>query len=575
MSKEKLESAFIVVIPETSKPNKSTMRRNSTGKVVTRTSISHSMDETKVVPHYLRASTSSCHDFCKYGRKHAFEAKGNRPPLSAFRRNKQASNEDQIGDSELGEGKKNPVMKPKVSPDKKVVSDDHILSTATPIEAPSQGLGSECRKIKPVVEANVSPKQEIVVSDTPGVPALAENGVTLTEIQHQRPKSTLGEKKKKPLVKFKVSADRKLGQLDKPKATNPAALSNAGKISSFIKPVTNVRKIPSPAKKFEQPKLHLVRSTSPSKQSTTLTGKRSPKIKTVKNVGLSKIGVKKTAKPLMASVTPKIPVNGDARSRERNKGGNAKVASPTLDPRSTKKFESTDDIISEKTLHVVDTKPENEISELIIEKEFQQDQSSPPSPSSSSSSLSQSISLHEEDQYESEFSTISEASDSDLQVTVTKMNGSVGTQEGEDNKRSFRRGVMIHPEDIDSAPHKLKFKAGKVISLQSDNNGPRRLRFRQGRTVGENANGKGEFGRRSFRRRRQVTSGDVNNSLEAKAVVLKHQDMQGKKDAQGLFNHVIEETASKLVETRKSKVKALVGAFETVISLQESKAPAV
>ncbi|XP_047962057.1 polygalacturonase At1g48100-like [Salvia hispanica] len=54
-------------------------------------------------------------------------------------------------------------------------------------------------------------------------------------------------------------------------------------------------------------------------------------------------------------------------------------------------------------------------------------------------------------------------------------------------------------------------------------------------------------------------------------VVLKHQDVQRKKDAQGLLNNVIEETASKLVVSRKSKVKALVGAFETVISLQESK----
>ena len=52
---------------------------------------------------------------------------------------------------------------------------------------------------------------------------------------------------------------------------------------------------------------------------------------------------------------------------------------------------------------------------------------------------------------------------------------------------------------------------------------------------------------------------------------LRHQDAQEKKDAQGLFNNVIEETASKLVESRKSKVKALVGAFETVISLQDGK----
>ncbi|KAM3287451.1 hypothetical protein P3S67_020881 [Capsicum chacoense] len=28
-----------------------------------------------VIPHYLRASTGSSHDFCKYGRKHSSEAK--------------------------------------------------------------------------------------------------------------------------------------------------------------------------------------------------------------------------------------------------------------------------------------------------------------------------------------------------------------------------------------------------------------------------------------------------------------------------------------------------------------------
>lgn len=42
---------------------------------------------------------------------------------------------------------------------------------------------------------------------------------------------------------------------------------------------------------------------------------------------------------------------------------------------------------------------------------------------------------------------------------------------------------------------------------------------------------------------------------------------QGKKEAPPAYNDVIEETASKLAEKRKSKVLALVGAFETVISL--------
>ncbi|XP_058222292.1 uncharacterized protein LOC131332221 [Rhododendron vialii] len=49
------------------------------------------------------------------------------------------------------------------------------------------------------------------------------------------------------------------------------------------------------------------------------------------------------------------------------------------------------------------------------------------------------------------------------------------------------------------------------------------------------------------------------------------QQRQGKKETQA-YNDVIEETASKLREKRKNKVKALVGAFETVISLQEPEA---
>ncbi|PHT98221.1 hypothetical protein BC332_32813 [Capsicum chinense] len=47
----------------------SNTRRQSTGKL-------NAPDSGQdVIPHYLRASTGSCHDFCKYGRKHSSEAK--------------------------------------------------------------------------------------------------------------------------------------------------------------------------------------------------------------------------------------------------------------------------------------------------------------------------------------------------------------------------------------------------------------------------------------------------------------------------------------------------------------------
>ncbi|KAK9280172.1 hypothetical protein L1049_013859 [Liquidambar formosana] len=70
----------------------------------------------------------------------------------------------------------------------------------------------------------------------------------------------------------------------------------------------------------------------------------------------------------------------------------------------------------------------------------------------------------------------------------------------------------------------------------------------------------------------EETEGIVEEAKsEAANTVMKRQGGQGKKDSPA-YNDVIEETASKLLEKRKNKVKALVGAFETVISLQEPEA---
>ncbi|OIT22372.1 PREDICTED: uncharacterized protein LOC109217684 [Nicotiana attenuata] len=74
-----------------------------------------------------------------------------------------------------------------------------------------------------------------------------------------------------------------------------------------------------------------------------------------------------------------------------------------------------------------------------------------------------------------------------------------------------------------------------------------------------------------FRRGKVIDGNERCTNPNSGIVVLRHQDLQEKKDAQVSLNNVIEETASRLVEIKKSKVKALVGAFETVISLQENK----
>ncbi|CAL4891444.1 unnamed protein product [Urochloa decumbens] len=120
-------------------------------------------------------------------------------------------------------------------------------------------------------------------------------------------------------------------------------------------------------------------------------------------------------------------------------------------------------------------------------------------------------------------------------------------------------------------PRKLTFRRGKVLNPDvGSSSTPRRLRFRPA-TAATDASATRSRGSRIAGRR----SGSSSSVREASAEVVVLRRLQDgketKKQEQVLLNNVIEETASRLVaEARKSKVKALVGAFETVISLQET-----
>ncbi|XP_074569347.1 uncharacterized protein LOC141825980 [Curcuma longa] len=69
----------------------------------------------------------------------------------------------------------------------------------------------------------------------------------------------------------------------------------------------------------------------------------------------------------------------------------------------------------------------------------------------------------------------------------------------------------------------------------------------------------------------RMTTLDENGGEAAPTLMVfkKSTFLQAKKKEEKVSNDVIEETRSKLLEKRKSKVRALVGAFETVISLQD------
>uniref|UniRef100_A0A0E0KAE5 Calmodulin-binding domain-containing protein n=1 Tax=Oryza punctata TaxID=4537 RepID=A0A0E0KAE5_ORYPU len=133
-----------------------------------------------------------------------------------------------------------------------------------------------------------------------------------------------------------------------------------------------------------------------------------------------------------------------------------------------------------------------------------------------------------------------------------------------------KRISTLEQDDASATPYKLKFKRGKIVELEPDSNGPRKLKFRR-RSASEVSSSEGLSARIIYKRNSTKDAGPSNLDVESPGVKLRHQDTQEKKDAQGLFNNVIEETASKLVESRKSKVQALVGAFETVILLQDGK----
>lgn len=167
-------------------------------------------------------------------------------------------------------------------------------------------------------------------------------------------------------------------------------------------------------------------------------------------------------------------------------------------------------------------------------------------------------------------------------------------------KSRAQRAATVGLENKSSPVKKLKFRKGKVNDSQPEDASPRRLKFRHTKMLEEMQNGKTVMRKASFKRNevddveldnaevksvgsngrrssRKEEGDDVFVGIEMKSekIVLRHHNAAGRKLSRCLFNNVIEETASRLVHTRKSKVKALVGAFETVISLQDTKASAM
>ncbi|MCL7040576.1 hypothetical protein MKW94_003828 [Papaver nudicaule] len=507
-------------------PEDRNARRNSTEKKKT------SGSGEKVIPHYLRASTNSCHEFCKYGRKHDSEEE-KRPTLKELRAK-------MIQDRKAGktvnevEIKYTP-LKSKTLPDQPV----QVYETPKIIKETASS------KRENSSEQKASPNQLVRVSETPKMMKKETTSFKRTNVS--KPKSSPDQliqglettkTMKKETTSFKrtnssepkVSPDQLVRVLEKPKIIKKEA-------TSFKR--TNVSAKPSTAKL----------SLSPLSTSGGVTDRRTSDSKVLKTAGVSKISQKKAVVLPKASLSPRLSVTRVSSLITKSKV--PKTASSPLRNQKAKKDGSNlpnNEEVREKTLYIINSKPEEgslqsgynltRLPETDVEKELRAGEA----------------------YKETEYTTDETLSETDEDVNENPL-------DKEKYKRKPRRSVHVEDEEL---ARKLNFRRGKVVNPQAENNGARRLKFNRGKMIESNQNGANDNRRRY--RKSEVNNDDANNGKpDSENVVLRHQDAQGKKDTQGLYNNVIEETASKLVEKRKSKVKALVGAFETVISLQESQ----
>lgn len=138
--------------------------------------------------------------------------------------------------------------------------------------------------------------------------------------------------------------------------------------------------------------------------------------------------------------------------------------------------------------------------------------------------------------------------------------------------RPTRIGLKVTPPPAGPPTRPLSFKKGRVLEPKPEDSTPASIKFKK-RVVQEpklridvSKRKKSLKDKREGVGKMSITNGEGKREK----VVLRHRKVEVKKKLQTLFNNVIEETVNKLEEVRKSsKVKALVGAFETVISLQD------
>ncbi|KAK9741195.1 hypothetical protein RND81_03G088200 [Saponaria officinalis] len=488
------------------------------------------------VPHYLRASTGSCHDSCKYGKPHVFKEK----PWRAVRRmsaplpEKVKAVDIQIFvDRKVKKtvGPDNPSDKaPPATTDVTLKKKSYLLSRKSP--APCESSKPVKLEASPFMKSPSQPPK--LMKKVVRSPARSSSPDISKLIKQEASKKDvlLKPTPSKPVVRsVSTGALRPTRPAVKPSLSPDVIKQSRGKPGTETKFTDHPRNSSTAVRKFLTP------------SATTLSVKRSPKL-----------DMRKPLDPMevMSSVgSSRVKA---VKSNNVRKTNNELSAKNRITVKKAEVKRSNNETVEEKTLHMIENKEEDHLpTASIISSHFF------PSPSPSPSPLSPESLNSSSTQTNSLSFTSHEVDDSDADDSISNY-----TKQDKGNTRSNAE------LDQDPKALKLKFSRGKVVELKSETNSTRRLRFKQRGILGDDDQvGNSGSKRKSFKKK--VVETDKKDDVEQEKVALKHQETVTKKDEQVLYNNVIEETASKLVQKRKSKVKALVGAFETVISLQERK----
>ncbi|KAK7374589.1 hypothetical protein VNO80_08022 [Phaseolus coccineus] len=494
-----------------------------------------------VVPHYLRASTGSCHDFCKYGRMDVEEAKEKLSMIKrAGRRSLSRSSEDSIGGITISVAKQKASLDSKPTKMSKVKNSESVnsvlqisdVSDTNKVEIPSKSSRSQ-KQIGNKLLENTGKASSVRVK--PSFLPKSHISLILETRRGGISSSFEVEIPSKPTSKRVGSSPAGTSERVK---THPKLTSQIVKASS--KSMSTMKQASSKVSSFEDKEMQL-------------SEKNATSVKTISSMNSSEgLGSQRVSKIKLKKreTSPKSSSGGIGSVSARKHKGLKIVPHLMNQPAIEVEPEEHDKEAQEKTLYVIKMESANQ-SPQSDQNESQEIESSLCNllslPIFSPSSISQTS--PQEDQMESDYANTELEEDVFPQNHELDYLANVDTLETEENGRPQKDVEVVFSEDKDC--QKL---SGELDETQIDKDNLKSLNIKRGKVLRDNA-----------------TDSKVAALTGPEKVVLRCQDVQDKKDGEGLYNNVIEETASKLVETRKGRVKALIDAFETIISLEEKR----